>query len=149
MTKEEEHILWQKLEAIDPDYGEPTGSIAWINWVEFDNFCGVVYQETERDLWHPHIYIATVDSDETICIRLDKPKYYKHYLEKFKNSRRFTKKELEGFMKYLNEIGSEYKNVSVTNWEFIRDFAYLPRFHNHELIKLDKIPDYTKLLDED
>lgn len=148
MTEDERHILWQKLEAIDPDYGEPDGSICMRGWVEFDNFKGIMFQDTNDDLWHPHIYIAKLDSDESICIRLDKPKYYKHYSEKYKNSGRFTEDEIYGFIKFLESIVPDSK-IHKSHWWYIAFGAFVPWFKSHKLIKLKKMPDYTKLLDED
>lgn len=138
METSDRELLMKKVEEFDPYYiDDHNYACEFLEWIDTPNMKGIIFYNQNELYCHPHIYIATIDSDNIIAIRLDKPKYFKPK----KYTARLSEIQLDEFIKFLSIISNDKFND--TNWEWINiSYEGIRKIFKRGP---KKIPDYTKL----
>lgn len=128
-----ENILAAK---INKDCDPHEDRYEFMSWIKLDNLTGMIYHDIVTKYCHPHIFIYSLELDDFIAIRLDKPKYYKP--KKYTN--RLSDTQVDDLIRFF---GDEFDDPYKTNWEWINTQYEGIR----EVFKRGpkKVPNYTKL----
>lgn len=95
-----------------------------------------VYENEGRN---PHCHYIDSESNREICVRLDKPEYFNHGGKQMK----FTSDEKKTFIKFMKHKNSF--NIETWKWCASTWNGFAQDNEDMELIKINKIPDYSLL----